>query len=267
MTVEPEKYFDSFAKAGANGLTIHVETAPHLHRQLMRIKELGCLAGATMNPSTSLDTVREVASDLDLLLIMSVNPGFGGQQFIPQSLDKIRRARQLLDSVRAARRRLEVDGGVARDTIRACYDGRCRHLRRRQCDLQRGGSGRRSRSAAEPLPDGGRMTAGQQWSVVGAIVAVLGGALWFGSRQLKDELVGVDVGSQAPMFSGATIDRIVPSKSLADYKGKVVLLNVWATWCGPCRTEMPSIEALHKELGPKGLHVVAVSIDDPGKAD
>ncbi|MBC7563888.1 MAG: TlpA family protein disulfide reductase [Gemmatimonadaceae bacterium] len=111
------------------------------------------------------------------------------------------------------------------------------------------------------------MTSGQQWRVVGAIVAVLGGALWFGSYMLKDELVGVDVGSKAPTFSGATMDRPARSKSLADYKGQVVLLNVWATWCGPCRTEMPSIEALHKTMGPKGLHVVAVSIDDPGKAN
>jgi peroxiredoxin len=111
------------------------------------------------------------------------------------------------------------------------------------------------------------MTSGQQWSVVGAIVAVLGGALWFGSYKLKDELVGVDVGSPAPMFSGATIEGPPRTKSLADYKGQVVLLNVWATWCGPCRTEMPSIEALHKAMGPKGLHIVAVSIDDPGKAE
>ena len=121
MTTEPEKYFDSFAKAGANGLTVHVETAPHLQRQLMRIKELGCLAGATLNPSTSLESIREVASDLDVLLIMSVNPGFGGQKFIPQSLDKIRRARQLLDAAGSSAF-LEVDGGVARDTIRSCYD-------------------------------------------------------------------------------------------------------------------------------------------------
>ena len=120
MTVEPEKYFDSFAKAGANGLTVHVETAPHLHRQLMRIKELGLVAGATLNPSTSLETIREVAGILDLLLIMSVNPGFGGQKFIPHSLDKIRRARQLLDGIGSAAI-LEVDGGVARDTIRSCY--------------------------------------------------------------------------------------------------------------------------------------------------
>lgn len=111
------------------------------------------------------------------------------------------------------------------------------------------------------------MTSAQQWSVVGAIVAVLGGALWFGSYALKDELVGVDVGSPAPMFAGATMGGPVKSKSLADYKGKVVLLNVWATWCGPCRTEMPSIEALHKALGPQGLHVVAVSIDNAGKGD
>ncbi len=111
------------------------------------------------------------------------------------------------------------------------------------------------------------MTSGQQWRVVAAIVTVLGGALWFGSYQLKDELVGVDVGSPAPMFAGATIEGPLKAKSLADYKGQVVLLNVWATWCGPCRTEMPSIEALHKALGPKGLHVVAVSIDDPGKRD
>jgi len=121
MTVEPEKYFDSFAKAGANGLTVHVETAPHLHRQLMRIKELGCLAGATMNPGTSLETVRDVAGDLDLLLIMSVNPGFGGQQFIAHSIDKIRRARQMLDAVGSAAV-LEVDGGVSRDTIRSCFE-------------------------------------------------------------------------------------------------------------------------------------------------
>ena len=110
------------------------------------------------------------------------------------------------------------------------------------------------------------MTSAQQWRVVGGIVAALGGALWFASYQLKDELVGVDVGASAPMFSGATLDTPAKSKSLADYKGKVLLLNVWATWCGPCRTEMPSIEALHRALGPKGLHVVAVSIDDPGKA-
>jgi peroxiredoxin len=111
------------------------------------------------------------------------------------------------------------------------------------------------------------MTAGQQWAVVGAIVSLLGGALWFGSVQLKDELVGVDVGTAAPMFAGTTVDAQPKRKSLDDYRGKVVLVNVWATWCIPCRTEMPSIQALHEAMGPKGLQVVAVSIDDAGDAD
>ncbi len=120
MVVEPEKYFDSFVKAGAETITIHVEVAPHLHRQVMRIKELGAKAGATLNPSTSLDTISEVAADLDLLLIMSVNPGFGGQQFIPGAVSKVARARRLLDEARS-NALLEVDGGVARETIAACW--------------------------------------------------------------------------------------------------------------------------------------------------
>ena len=120
MVTEPEKYFDSFAGAGASVLTIHVETAPHLHRQLTRIRELGCGAGAVMNPGTPVESIHEVAADLDLLLIMSVNPGFGGQQFIPASVDKIRRARAILDGARSAAA-LEVDGGISRDTINACW--------------------------------------------------------------------------------------------------------------------------------------------------
>ncbi len=116
MVVEPEKYFDAFADAGASILTIHVETAPHLHRQLHRIRELGCLAGAVMNPATPLESVREVATDLDLLLIMSVNPGFGGQAFIPGSVAKVQRARHMLDEA-GSKAMLEVDGGVTRETI------------------------------------------------------------------------------------------------------------------------------------------------------
>ncbi len=117
MVVEPERYFDDFAAAGADGLTIHVEAAPHLNRQLARIRELGCRAGAALNPGTPLVAVSEVLRDLDLLLVMTVNPGFGGQQFIPASPDKVRRARRMLHGARSAAC-LEVDGGVGRDTIR-----------------------------------------------------------------------------------------------------------------------------------------------------
>jgi len=120
MVVEPEKYFDSFAKAGADLITIHVETAPHLHRQVMRIKELGLKAGATLNPSTSLETVREIAADLDLLLVMTVNPGYGAQKFIPATVGKVARARQLLDTA-GSHALLEVDGGIARETIRSVW--------------------------------------------------------------------------------------------------------------------------------------------------
>ena len=120
MVVEPEKYFDDFAAAGANGLTIHQEVSPHLQRQLTRIRELGCRAGVAINPSTSLDTVREVVADIELLLVMTVNPGFGGQKFIPGSLDKVARARRMLDEGRS-RAFLQVDGGISRDTIASVW--------------------------------------------------------------------------------------------------------------------------------------------------
>ena len=116
MVVEPERYIEDFAAAGATGLTIHPEVSPHLHRQLTRVRELGCLAGAAINPSTALTAVTEVVAELDLLLVMTVNPGFGGQQFIPGSVDKVRRARAMLDAARSEAW-LEVDGGIARETI------------------------------------------------------------------------------------------------------------------------------------------------------
>ncbi len=120
MVVQPENYFDAFAKAGATGLTIHTEAAPHLHRQLARVKELGCIAGAVVNPGTPLEAVGAVLGDLDLLLIMSVNPGFGGQRFIPASVERIRRARAMLNEARSAAV-LQVDGGISRDTIVSCW--------------------------------------------------------------------------------------------------------------------------------------------------
>ena len=120
MVVEPERFFDDFAAAGASSLTVHVEVAPHLNRQINRIKELGCLAGVAVNPSTSLETVRESAADLDLLLVMTVNPGFGAQPFIPAMVDKVSRARALLDAASSGAV-LEVDGGISRDTVHAVW--------------------------------------------------------------------------------------------------------------------------------------------------
>ena len=120
MVVEPERYFDDFANAGASGMTIHAEVSPHLDRQLMRIREVGCAAGVSLNPSTSITAVEDVLDKLDLLLIMSVNPGFGGQQFIRRSLDRIARARRMLDAARSPAT-LEVDGGINRETIVECW--------------------------------------------------------------------------------------------------------------------------------------------------
>jgi ribulose-phosphate 3-epimerase len=120
MVVEPEKHFDEFAKAGADVLTIHAEAAPHLDRQLMRIKELGCKAGVALNPATPLSAIEEIVHLLDLLLIMTVNPGYGGQKFIEYSIDKIERARFLLDQAES-NAALEVDGGISRDTIARCW--------------------------------------------------------------------------------------------------------------------------------------------------
>ncbi|MBL0891573.1 MAG: ribulose-phosphate 3-epimerase [Gemmatimonadaceae bacterium] len=120
MVVEPENYFDDYVKAGADVLTIHAEAAPHLDRQLMRIKELGVKAGVALNPGTPLSAIEEVAHLLDLLLIMSVNPGYGGQKFIDYSVDKIERARFLLDQAGSSAV-LEVDGGISRDTITRCW--------------------------------------------------------------------------------------------------------------------------------------------------
>jgi ribulose-phosphate 3-epimerase len=120
MVVEPERYFDDFAKAGADVLTIHAEAAPHLDRQLARIRELGCKAGVALNPATPLEMVREVAAQLDLLLVMTVNPGYGGQRFIEYTVDKIARAKQMLTAAGSAAV-LEVDGGIGRETITRCW--------------------------------------------------------------------------------------------------------------------------------------------------
>ena len=116
MVLEPQKYFDDFAAAGATSMTIHAEVAPHMQRQLSRIKELGCSAGVAINPSTPVTAVSEVVRELDLLLVMTVNPGFGGQAFIPYMPGKVARARALLREHGSAAA-LEVDGGISRSTV------------------------------------------------------------------------------------------------------------------------------------------------------
>ncbi|MBL0169273.1 MAG: TlpA family protein disulfide reductase [Gemmatimonadaceae bacterium] len=108
------------------------------------------------------------------------------------------------------------------------------------------------------------MTAKQQWMVVLTVIAVLTGGAWAATHFLGDELTTVTVGSDAPGFAAKTLDAAPRMKSLTDYRGDVLLLNVWATYCIPCRTEMPSIEALYKDFASKGLKVVAVSIDQAG---
>lgn len=120
MVVEPESYFEAFIDAGADVLTLHQEASPHLHRQLTRIRELGAKAGVALNPATPVELVRDVTDAFDLLLVMSVNPGFGGQSFIASSAEKIRRARTMLDAA-GSRAALEVDGGIGRDTIVQCW--------------------------------------------------------------------------------------------------------------------------------------------------
>jgi ribulose-phosphate 3-epimerase len=115
MIVEPEKYLDDFAAAGADVLSVHVEACPHLNRTIQHIHHLGKRAGVVLNPSTSEDTIRYVIGAADLVLVMSVNPGFGGQAFLPEVLPKVRAIRQMID--RSGRHvDLEIDGGISPDT-------------------------------------------------------------------------------------------------------------------------------------------------------
>ncbi len=114
MIVEPERYFEEFKKAGADYLTIHYETGFHIHRSLTTIKSLGMKAGLSINPHTPVDMVRDIIHEIDLLLIMSINPGFGGQKFLPLTYEKIRRARQIINDAGASTL-IEIDGGVTVD--------------------------------------------------------------------------------------------------------------------------------------------------------
>jgi ribulose-phosphate 3-epimerase len=111
MIVEPEKLVPDFKKAGANGISVHVETCPNLHRNIQQIKDLGMKAGVAINPHTPVIMLENILSDVDHILVLTVNPGFGGQKFIPQSLAKIRQLRQMIDE-RNLDVKIEIDGGV-----------------------------------------------------------------------------------------------------------------------------------------------------------
>jgi ribulose-phosphate 3-epimerase len=117
MIEHPERYLADFARAGADYITVHVETCPHLHRTVQQVRELGVKPGVTLNPATSVDALTEILPYVDLVLVMSVNPGFGGQSYIPTSTDKIARIRRMLDERGLHHVELEVDGGVAPDTV------------------------------------------------------------------------------------------------------------------------------------------------------
>jgi len=121
MVVQPEKYIDEFAEAGAAVFTFHPEATTHVQRQLARVRERGMRAGLALNPGSPLSLIEEVVEDLDLVLVMSVNPGFGGQRYIPSATAKIRRVRSLLDA-RQSSAVLEVDGGITVGTIRQAWE-------------------------------------------------------------------------------------------------------------------------------------------------
>ena len=125
MIEEPDRYIEEFVKAGASMISVHVEAVPHLHRTIGLIKKLGARAGAVLNPSTPAALIEDVAADVDFVLVMSVNPGFSGQTFIPHSLEKLRRVRAVLDAAGSSAP-IEIDGGIdasnAADVVTAGAD-------------------------------------------------------------------------------------------------------------------------------------------------
>lgn len=125
MILEPERYAEAFKKAGANHLTVHIEACRHLHRNIQQIKSLDLKAGVAVNPHTPIDLLQDILGDIDIVLLMSVNPGFGGQSFIPNTLNKIRELRTIIDQNKLDVK-IEIDGGVtvenAKDILNAGAD-------------------------------------------------------------------------------------------------------------------------------------------------
>ena len=122
MIVDPDRYIQTFADLGADVLTVHAEACPHLHRTLGAIRDAGMKAGVALNPHTPVETLRDVAGDLDLVCLMSVNPGFGGQSFIERTFAKTTALRTLLDQEGAKEALIEIDGGVGMGNARALVD-------------------------------------------------------------------------------------------------------------------------------------------------
>ncbi len=125
MIENPGDYIAAFCDAGADYLTVHVEATPHLHRVLQQIRAKGVKAGVSLNPHTPLSTIEEVLGDLDMILIMAVNPGFGGQSFIPNTLDKLKRLQKMLKKHNAEHVEVEVDGGIKLENIREVSEAGC----------------------------------------------------------------------------------------------------------------------------------------------
>lgn len=121
MIEAPERYIDSFAKAGADGITVHVEASPHLHRTVQLIRDQGCRVGVVLNPATPLSTLEEILPLVDLVLLMSVNPGFGGQTYIPETTEKIRRLRKMINNC-GRPIHIQVDGGISSSNIKKLWD-------------------------------------------------------------------------------------------------------------------------------------------------
>lgn len=118
MIEEPGKYAEAFKKAGADILSVHIEACPHLHRNIQQIKGLGMQAGVAINPHTPVDALKDILGDIDLVCMMSVNPGFGGQSFIPHTIEKIKQLRAMIDE-RGLKVKIEIDGGVTLENAKA----------------------------------------------------------------------------------------------------------------------------------------------------
>ena len=121
MIENPGQYAEAFKKAGADILSVHIEACPHLHRNIQQIKSLGMQAGVAVNPHTPVESLKDILEDIDLVCLMSVNPGFGGQSFIPHTLNKIKRLREMIDE-QSLKVKIEIDGGVTLDNAKAILD-------------------------------------------------------------------------------------------------------------------------------------------------